>query len=163
MTGSEKLQYFHGVCAEMCVIIWLYDSKKHFCMYFFQDWDVPYHSMIFISIYCHRSIRLLAAWPRNSGLIPDRDKRYVSLLQSPHQLSGLQPRVQWVLGAVSPEVKQLGHKADLSSPSSVRIKNDWSYTSPPLCTLMACTETTFTAWESVFSSLGYNLWLLKML
>jgi hypothetical protein len=40
--------------------------------------------------------------------------------------------IQWVLGAVLTEVKWLEHKANDSSPSSARMKNEWAYLSPPL-------------------------------
>jgi hypothetical protein len=41
------------------------------------------------------------------------------------------PSVQWVLGVLSPEVKQQGHEADHSPTSSAKIKNVWSSTSSP--------------------------------
>jgi hypothetical protein len=45
-----------------------------------------------------------------------------------------EPPIQWVPGALSLEVKQLGHEADHSSPSSAEVTNVWSYTSiPPVC------------------------------
>jgi len=36
----------------------------------------------------------------------------------------IQPSMKWVLRALS-----MGYEADQSSPSSVRVKNTWSYTS----------------------------------
>jgi len=45
---------------------------------------------------------------RYHGLIPDRSKRFVSSTQHPEQLLG----VQW-----------LGHEADHSPPSTVKVKN----------------------------------------
>jgi hypothetical protein len=45
-----------------------------------------------------------------------------------------QPHIQQVLGALYPVVKQLGSEADYSHPSSVMIKNVWSYTPTPLKT-----------------------------
>jgi hypothetical protein len=44
-----------------------------------------------------------------------------------------QPPVQCVWGALFPssKVKWLGHEADLSPPSSAKVKNVWSYTSTP--------------------------------
>jgi hypothetical protein len=42
--------------------------------------------------------------------------------------------IQWVPGALSLGVKQLGHEADHSPTYSAEIKNAWSYTStPPIC------------------------------
>jgi hypothetical protein len=39
--------------------------------------------------------------------------------------------MQWVTGALSLEVKRLGHEADYSPPSSAEVKNAWSYNSTP--------------------------------
>jgi hypothetical protein len=43
-----------------------------------------------------------------------------------------QPRIQWVLVAVSQEVKRPVREADHSSPSSFEVNNAWSYTSTPI-------------------------------
>jgi hypothetical protein len=49
-------------------------------------------------------------------------------------LGPTQPPIQWVPGALSLGIKQPGHKADCSPPSSAKVKNVWSYTStPPIC------------------------------
>jgi hypothetical protein len=42
-----------------------------------------------------------------------------------------QPPTQWVPGAPSPGVKQLGCEADQSPPYSAKVKNAQSYTSIP--------------------------------
>jgi len=39
--------------------------------------------------------------------------------------------IQWLLGELSPRVKQLGHEADHSPPSSAKVKNTWSCTTIP--------------------------------
>jgi len=39
--------------------------------------------------------------------------------------------IHWVPGALSLEVKWMGFEADLSPPSSPKVKNVWSYTSTP--------------------------------
>jgi predicted membrane channel-forming protein YqfA (hemolysin III family) len=44
-------------------------------------------------------------------------------------LGPMQPPIQWVPGTLSLGVKQLGHEADHSLPSSAKVKNAWSYTS----------------------------------
>jgi hypothetical protein len=46
-------------------------------------------------------------------------------------LGPTQPPVQWVPGALSLVVKRPGREADHSHPSSVEVKNAWSYTSIP--------------------------------
>jgi hypothetical protein len=50
-------------------------------------------------------------------------------------LGPTQPPIQWVPGALSLGVKQLGCEADRSLPSSAEVKNAWSYTSTPLVCL----------------------------
>jgi len=40
-----------------------------------------------------------------------------------------QPPIQWVPGAISLGVKRQRREADHSHPSSVQVKNAWSYTS----------------------------------
>jgi len=44
-------------------------------------------------------------------------------------LEPTQPPTQWVPGALSLGVKRPGREADQSPPSSVEVKNAWSYTS----------------------------------
>jgi hypothetical protein len=46
-------------------------------------------------------------------------------------LGATHPPNHWVTGAFSLWVKQLGHEADHSPPSSAEVKNAWSYTSTP--------------------------------
>jgi fatty acid desaturase len=43
-------------------------------------------------------------------------------------LGPTQPPITWVLGALIPAVRQLGHETDHSSPSSAEVKNAWNYT-----------------------------------
>jgi hypothetical protein len=47
-------------------------------------------------------------------------------------LGPTQPPFQLVPGALSPAVKRPGHEVDHLPPSSVEIKNAWSYTSTPV-------------------------------
>jgi hypothetical protein len=56
-------------------------------------------------------------------------------------LGPTQPPIQWVPEALSLGVKQPGHEADHSFPSSAEVKNVWSYTSTP--------QYAFKAWYSV--------------
>jgi hypothetical protein len=49
-------------------------------------------------------------------------------------LGPTQPPIHWVPGALSLRIKWLECEADLSPPSSAKIKNAWSYIStPPVC------------------------------
>jgi hypothetical protein len=43
------------------------------------------------------------------------------------------PAIKWVMGALSPGVKQLGHEADHSPPTNAEVKNTWIYISILLC------------------------------
>jgi hypothetical protein len=46
-------------------------------------------------------------------------------------LGPTQPPIHWVLGALSLGLKRPGREADNSPPSSIEVKNVWSYTSTP--------------------------------
>jgi hypothetical protein len=56
----------------------------------------------------------------------------------------IQRRIQWVPGALSPGIKQQGHEADHSPPSSAEVKNEWSYTPTPPYVFMVGTSVPFT-------------------
>jgi hypothetical protein len=47
------------------------------------------------------------------------------------------PPIQWILEALPPGIKWLGHEDDHSPPFSAEIKNARSYTFPPLCIFIA--------------------------
>jgi len=73
----------------------------------------------------------------------------MSLLQSLRTGSGKRPASYSVL----PVVRQSGHEADFSLPSSAKV--EYSYTSSPPHTFMACTGTVLRSWYflgSLFSS-----------
>jgi hypothetical protein len=61
------------------------------------------------------------------------------LLPTPSRpvLGPTQSPIQWVPGALSPEVKRPGREADHSPPTSAEVKNSWIYTSTPLYVFMA--------------------------
>jgi hypothetical protein len=52
-------------------------------------------------------------------------------------LGSAQALIQWLQGALAPEVKRLRRKGDHSSPSSVEVKKAWSYNSTPPYVFMA--------------------------
>jgi hypothetical protein len=52
-------------------------------------------------------------------------------------LEPTQPPIQWLLRTLSLWVKRPGREADHSPPSSVEVKNAWSYTSAPQYVFMA--------------------------
>jgi hypothetical protein len=68
---------------------------------------------------------------------PGRGKIFLLSMSSRPVLRLTQPPVQWVLGVLSPGVKQPGHEADLSPSTSAEIKNAWIYTSTPLYVFLA--------------------------
>jgi hypothetical protein len=61
--------------------------------------------------------------------------RDFSLLKSIQTCSGaLQSLIQWVLGALSPRIKQVVCEADRSHPSSAKVKNGGAISPlPPIC------------------------------
>jgi hypothetical protein len=52
-------------------------------------------------------------------------------------LGPTQHPIQWVPGALSLGVEQPGRETDHSPPSSVEVKNEWSYASTPQYTFMS--------------------------
>jgi len=59
----------------------------------------------------------------------------ISLLQNIQTMESTQPAIQWILAALSPGAKCLGHKADHPPSSSAEVKNVWSCKSSPSYTL----------------------------
>jgi hypothetical protein len=57
-------------------------------------------------------------------------------------LDSTYPRTEWVMGALSPGVKQPGRKSDHKPLSSDEIKNDWSYISLSPYSFVACARET---------------------
>jgi hypothetical protein len=55
--------------------------------------------------------------------IPGRGKTFLFSTASRSALGPTQPPIQWVPGALSLGVKQLGHDADHTPPSSAKVKN----------------------------------------
>jgi hypothetical protein len=85
-------------------------------------------SCFIISIY---SPWLRAGRPRNRSLSFGRVKNFLfSKWYRPAQGS-TQPLIQWVQGALFPEVKWPEREADHSPPTSTEVKKMWIYTSTP--------------------------------
>jgi hypothetical protein len=80
---------------------------------------------------------LRAGWHRGQSLSPNRVKNSLLSRSSRPALEPTQAPIQWVLGALSPVVKQPGHEADHSRPTSADIKKMWIYTSTPPYAFMA--------------------------
>jgi hypothetical protein len=66
-----------------------------------------------------------------SGSSPDRGWEFFSSPQHPDWLLGLPSLFNGYEGLFSLEVKQPGHEADHTPPSSTEVKNAWSCTSTP--------------------------------
>jgi len=56
---------------------------------------------------------------------------YYTLFRTPFALGPTKPPIQRVPGALSLGIKLPGRETDLSSLSTAKIKNEWSYTSAP--------------------------------
>jgi hypothetical protein len=61
--------------------------------------------------------------------LDDRGSKFTTA--SRPALGPTQPHIQWVKEALSLRVKRSGREADHSPPSSVEVKNAWSYNSTP--------------------------------
>jgi hypothetical protein len=66
------------------------------------------------------------------SLIPGRGKIFLFSIASNPALGSTQPPIQWVLEALSPGVKLLGHEDDYSPPASAEVKNDGAIVLPPI-------------------------------
>jgi hypothetical protein len=72
------------------------------------------------------------------GPDPGRGWEFFSSPPCPDRLwDPTQTPIHWIRGAVSLGIKQPGRKSDHSPPSSVKVKNAWSYTATPQYVFMA--------------------------
>jgi hypothetical protein len=74
-------------------------------------------------------------WGRSSN--PGVMKNFLFSTSSRPALVPTQPPIEWVRGALSPEIKRQGREADHLSPTSAEVKKMWIYTSIPPYALMA--------------------------
>jgi hypothetical protein len=68
---------------------------------------------------------------RSRSSSPGRVKYFLFSKSSRLALRSTQPPIQWVPGALSTGVKQLGREVDHSPPTSAEVKKMWIYTSTP--------------------------------
>jgi hypothetical protein len=68
---------------------------------------------------------------------PGGDKNFYFFMSPRSSLGPTQAPIQWVPGALSPEVKRPGREADHSTPTSTEVKKTWVYTSSPPYIFMA--------------------------
>jgi hypothetical protein len=66
--------------------------------------------------------------PRGRSSSSGRVKNFLYSTSSREDLGPTQSLIKWVLGALSPEVKQPGCEADHSPQTSAEIKEMWVYT-----------------------------------
>jgi hypothetical protein len=71
---------------------------------------------------------LRAGRPRGQGSSTCSGKIFLLSTSSTSVLGPTQPPIRWVPGALPPEVKRPGRKADHSPPANVEVKNTWIYT-----------------------------------
>jgi hypothetical protein len=64
-------------------------------------------------------------------------KNFYFCMSSRKALGSTEPPIQWVQGALSPEVKQPGRESNHSPPNSAEVKKMWIYTSTLLYAFMA--------------------------
>jgi hypothetical protein len=64
-----------------------------------------------------------------SGSSPGRVKNFLFATSSVPAVGLTKLPIQWVPGALSPELKRPGREANYSPPTSAEVKNVWIYTS----------------------------------
>jgi hypothetical protein len=69
--------------------------------------------------------------------IPGRVKKYLFSMSFRPVLESTQLPIQWVAGALFPEVKRPGREADDSTLTNPEVKGTWIYTSTSLYAFMA--------------------------
>jgi hypothetical protein len=89
------------------------------CMFTFLNLS-SIHRMLYF--HCDLGFRILCS-------SPGRVKIFLLSKSSRPALASTQPLIQWVSGALSPGVKQLGREVDHSPPASAKVKNMWIYLS----------------------------------
>jgi hypothetical protein len=72
---------------------------------------------------------LQAGRPRGRSSSPGGGKNFHFSMLSTPALGPTQPPIQWVPGALSPEVKRQGREADHSPQTTAEVKKMWLYTS----------------------------------
>jgi hypothetical protein len=101
---------------------------------------------VLLCIYLLRGVRIQDNWyrdwlragrPRGRGSSPGRIKNFHFSMSSRLTVGSTQSPIQWVPGALSPEVKRSGHEADHSPSVSIEVKKMWIYTSTPPYDFMA--------------------------
>jgi hypothetical protein len=68
---------------------------------------------------------------------PGRVKNVLFSTSSRPVLGSIQPPIQWIREALSPEVKRPEREADHAPPASAEVKKMWIYTSTPTYAFMA--------------------------
>jgi len=82
--------------------------------------------------------KLLVIWPRYRGLLPGRKETFIFDKAMTPAVMSTQPPNHWKPGVISLDVKWLWSEMDHMHPSSVAVKNEWSYISPSSYAAMTC-------------------------
>jgi hypothetical protein len=88
---------------------------------------------------CDSSVGVVLGWTIRALGFDSRRELGIILFTTASRttLEPTQPHIQWLTGALSLGIKQLGREADHSPLSSAEVKNVWSYTSTPQNVFMA--------------------------
>jgi len=118
-------------CVSDCASLWYRVVGLFFSLYFskqerirFASWNKRRHDRFSGNIVTRLQAGQLEFCPQQRQW-----KDFFFAMVSRWALGPTQPHIQWVLGARSQEVKQLGHEADHSPPSSAMFQNVWGYAS----------------------------------
>ena len=117
----------HSLFHVCCVQLWLIQNQLNS-----KHQSVTLDTLHYPSRSCNSSVSALSR-PQNwlimeSCLVSSRGTRSFSSPESWLALESTYPPIQWVPGALTPGVNQLGNEGDHSPLSIAEVKNQWRYT-----------------------------------
>jgi hypothetical protein len=132
----QSTQANHITTFENIAVPMTYNSEPHmwkrlYYVFFTLGSSYTLPKILYASYACQRSRYsdwLLAGRPKGPSSSPCEVKNIHISMLSRLSLGSTQPPIQWVPGALSLGVKRQGREADLSPPSSAKVKKTWVYT-----------------------------------
>jgi hypothetical protein len=108
--------------------------RRHLIIYNF--WILKCLTFLFcVRLYGNNSwdsiVGIATGYGQDNEGSPNRVKNFLFSTSSRLVVGPTQPPIQWVLGALSPGVKQQGREADHSPPTSAKVKKMWIYKATP--------------------------------